>query len=131
MSTEDRVTDLERSFAILTRLLESASERADTHESWINQLGTAQAETETKLAALVDAQIRTDDKIALLAAAQTRSDDKITALASAQMQTEAALQQLIAQQARTDAQLAQLIARVDKLTDALERHAGDAHAHEV
>ena len=115
MSTEDRVTELERSFITLTRLLESASERADTHESWINQLGTAQAETETKLAALVDAQIRTDDKITVLVAAQTRSDDKIAALADAQIKTESALRQLIA--------------RVDKLTDALERHAADEHAH--
>ena len=101
MSTEDRVTELERSFITLTRLLESAGERAGTHESWINQLGRAQAETETKLAALVDAQIR--------------SDDKIAALADAQIKTESALRQLIA--------------RVDKLTDALERHAADEHAH--
>jgi chromosome segregation ATPase len=108
MSTEERLTELERSFVTLTHLLESASERADTHDGWINQLGKAQAElshaqaeTETKIAALVDAQVRTEDVVARLGRAVT---------------------QLVESQTRTDAQIAQLTGRVDKLTDTLERY---------
>ena len=108
MSTEDRVASLERSFVTLTRLMEGASERADTHQTWINQLGsaqaaltTAQAETEVKIAALVDAQIRGEDNVS-----------RLTTLVAA----------LTAAQARTDAQVEQLAAHVDKLADTLERY---------
>ncbi len=59
----ERTTNLERSIEILTELARNASERADTHDAWINQLGRAQAESEQKIAALADAQIRTEDAL--------------------------------------------------------------------
>jgi chromosome segregation ATPase len=68
--TETRTADLENSFQLLTELARNASERADTHDAWINQLGAgqaelraAQAESEHKIAALADAQIRTTDAL--------------------------------------------------------------------
>lgn len=78
MSVEDRVLRLENAFATLSELAArsqsrtdtlvqltdtlvqlavSASERADTHESWINELGEAQAK-------LAKAQERTEAALA-------------------------------------------------------------------
>jgi hypothetical protein len=102
MSTDKRLADLEQSFVTLTRLTESASERADTHEDWINQLGKAQAETETKLAALIDAQIKTEDAVRALVAAQ-RADQVRTA------RLEAAFVALTELAQRVDGRLAELL----------------------
>jgi peptidoglycan hydrolase CwlO-like protein len=81
MSTEDRVAQLESAFVTLTRLVQNHGERFDTHLGWINQLGAAQAEltaaqanSEQKIAALVDAQIRTEDELRRLAEAQRHSE---------------------------------------------------------
>jgi DNA repair exonuclease SbcCD ATPase subunit len=70
----ERTTNLERSMEILTELARNASERADTHDAWINQLGTgqaelraAQAESEHKIAALVDSQLLTEETVRALA----------------------------------------------------------------
>ena len=63
---DGRTASLEKSFQALTQLAVSASERADQHGAWINQLGAAQAETEVKIAALADAQVRTEEALARL-----------------------------------------------------------------
>ena len=67
----------------LVHLAERASERADTQDSWINELGRTQAGTDRKIAALVDAQIETDRKMAALADAQRQSEQALTRLAQA------------------------------------------------
>jgi chromosome segregation ATPase len=99
---EERIARLENSFVILTELARSADEWRDTHRDWISQLAQsqanlaeAQANTDVKIAALVDAQIRTERaqaetevKFKALAAAQANSDAKIAALAGAQIRTE-------------------------------------------
>jgi chromosome segregation ATPase len=89
MSTEERVTRLEGAFVQLTEMVRTTDERADTHQGWINQLGSrmeeladAQANTERKIAALVDAQIRTEDAMARLANAQAHAEETVAALAS-------------------------------------------------
>jgi chromosome segregation ATPase len=88
MSTDERVTQLENAFVTLTQLVQSHGERFDTHMTWINQLGAnmeqlalaqaeltaAQANSEQKIAALVDAQIRTEDELRRLAEAQRHSE---------------------------------------------------------
>ena len=63
---DGRIASLEKSFQALTQLAVSASERADQHGAWINQLGAAQAEADAKIAALADAQIRTEKALARL-----------------------------------------------------------------
>ncbi len=68
-----------------------------------------------------------DDRIDDAQAELSNADVRIAALADAQMQTEDAIRALVVAQGHTDAALLQLIARVDKLTDALERHTGDGH----
>lgn len=108
MSVEDRVLQLEKSFQTLTQLAVSASERSDQQLAWINQLGTAQAETEVKLAALIDAQVRTEDALASLTAKVDRLADKVDALVNAQVETNARLD-------RTDA-------RLDRLAAMFEQH---------
>lgn len=110
MSTEDRLSQLERSFVAVTELLRGHSERADTHDGWINELGTAQAETERKLAALVDAQIHSEDKLARLEAAMTR-------IAEAQARVSEA-------QERTEANLASLAERVERIASLIEGGGG-------
>ena len=102
MSTEDRVAELERSFVAVTQLLTSQSERSDTHGAWINQLGAtqaelsaAQAETERKIAALVDAQINTEDKLGRLETAVGQLVEKVDGLADVQARTDARLDRLI------------------------------------
>lgn len=65
---------------MIVRLLQSQSERMDTHDAWINQLGAAQAETERRLAALVDAQIGTEAKLVRVEAAVERLAEKVDQL---------------------------------------------------
>src|SRR3954470_19798618 len=84
MTNEERITRLENSFVILTELARSADEWRDTHRDWINQLAEAQtnlaesrANTDVKIAALVDAQMRTEN-------AQADAEAKFASLATAQ-----------------------------------------------
>ena len=58
--SEARISDLEGYFKTLTELAISASERMDTHQDWINMLGTTQANLEVKMAELAEAQARTE-----------------------------------------------------------------------
>ena len=82
MSIDERVARLEQAFVTLTRLAESASERADQQEAWLNDLGRAQAETTENLAALVNAQIRTEDAMRRLAESQAETNRAVSALAA-------------------------------------------------
>lgn len=52
-----RIKTVEEAMQALTQLAISASERADTHEQWINELGAAQIE-------LAKAQARTEAALA-------------------------------------------------------------------
>lgn len=81
MSTEDRVAELESAFATLVRLVQSHGERFDTHLAWINRLGEAQADSEQKIAALVDAQIRTEDELRRLAEQSAQANARVDRLA--------------------------------------------------
>jgi len=74
--SDGRTSDLEKHFKMLTQLIVSASERADTHEAWINRLGEAQANASAQIAALADAQIRTEEALTTL----TARVDRIAAL---------------------------------------------------
>jgi chromosome segregation ATPase len=122
MSVEDRVLQLENSFRTLTQLAVSASERSDQQLAWINQLGTAQAETETKLAALIDAQVRTEDALAALTVKVDALADKVDTLAGAQIRTEGALAALTVKvDALTDSQ-SRTDARLDRLAALVEQH---------
>jgi hypothetical protein len=90
MTTEERVLRLENAFAtlaemvanektrtdLLLQLVRDHEERSETHGSWINQLGTAQAESERKIAALVDAQIRTEESLSRLSVTVERLVDE-------------------------------------------------------
>ncbi|MBA3804089.1 MAG: hypothetical protein H0X14_00010 [Acidobacteria bacterium] len=105
MSTDERVAQLESAFVTLTRLVQNHGERFDTHMGWINQLGAAQAEltsaqanSEQKIAALVDAQIHTE----AVAAATNERIDRLVELV-----------------ARTDA-------KIDRLAELVEKLAGGA-----
>ncbi|MDQ1557420.1 MAG: hypothetical protein QOD32_480 [Pyrinomonadaceae bacterium] len=111
---DERMTGLEDSFKMLVELARNASERADQHESWINDLGAAQANSETKIAALADAQIRTDESLIMLREAQANSDIKIAALADAQIRTDESLVRLAEAQAHTEQRLDALIDIVGK-----------------
>jgi peptidoglycan hydrolase CwlO-like protein len=78
-------------------------ERFDTHMGWINQLGAAQAE---------------------LTVAQANTEHKIAALVDAQIHTEAVLSQLAEAQKRTEATVAALASKVDALTDLVKGQEG-------
>lgn len=97
---ERRISGLEEAFRMLVEMSRRHDERAD-------EIRAAQAETEHKLAALVDAQVRTQE-------AAAESERKLAALAEAQLQTEQAMKR------SADAQ--------ERLADAQERLA-DAQAH--
>jgi division protein CdvB (Snf7/Vps24/ESCRT-III family) len=83
MSTEERLARLENAFVILTRIVESIDERMDTHLAWINLLGEAQANSETKIAALTDAQIKTEEALVQITEAHTKLTEAHTRLAEA------------------------------------------------
>ncbi len=104
MSTEERVTQLEQAFVTVTRMLQNHSERLDTHMDWINQLGAAQAESERRIAQLIDEHIRTEETLRQFAAS-----------------TNEALQQLAESQRRTDAKVFNTDARLDRIAEAVER----------
>lgn len=109
MSTEERLVRLENAFATLTRLAESMDSRLNTQLSWINSLGEAQANSDAKIAALVDAQIRTEEAqvrteevLLRLAEAQAHTDQRLDELAKAQIKTQEALARLAEAQSRRD-----------------------------
>jgi site-specific recombinase len=81
VSTEDRVAQLESAFATLVQLVRSHGERFDTHLGWINRLGEASADSEQKIAALVDAQIRTEDELRRLAEQSAQANARVDRLA--------------------------------------------------
>lgn len=81
MSTEDRVAQLESAFATLVQLVRNHGERFDTHLAWINRLGEAQADSEEKIAALVNAQIRTEDELRKLAEQGAQANARLDRLA--------------------------------------------------
>lgn len=114
MSTEDRVTELENAFVTLTRLVQSHGERFDTHLDWINQLGAAQATLTTAQATLATAQSE-------LVSAQANSEGKIAALVDAQIRTEDELRRLTEQVAQSNARMNRLEALVEKLIEGRER----------
>jgi chromosome segregation ATPase len=80
MTTEDRILRLEDAFVTLTDLAENIDRRLDTHDSWINRLGEAQAHTEERIAALIDAQIRTEEALARLTEAQAGNERSLGVL---------------------------------------------------
>ncbi len=93
---------------MIVTLLRRMDERMDQHLTWINQLGAAQANAETKLAALTDAQINTEAKLMALTNAQVNTEAKLMALTNAQVNTEAKLVALTNAQINTEAKLAAL-----------------------
>lgn len=95
MSADKRLQQLEESFITLVELARNESERMDTHQSWINLLGEAQANSEAKIAALADAQIRTEENVARLFVAQARTEEALARLAEAQAHTDKRLDALI------------------------------------
>lgn len=92
--SNERTSDLEKHFKMLTQLAVSANERADTHESWINSLGTQMdelAESQKGLTGaqkeLVEAQRQSAAHLSVLAEivrdlgrAQTRTEDALASL---------------------------------------------------
>jgi phage I-like protein len=82
-----RAARLEEGFQILTRLAQNHDSQLDTQRDWVNRLGSrmeelasAQANSEQKIAALADAQIRTEEALARLASAQAHTDGRLDAL---------------------------------------------------
>ena len=87
MTVEERVVELEKAFVTLTHLAVSASERADTHESWINTLGTRMEEFGTRMEELAEAQKQTQAHLSVLAEivsdigrAQARTEQTLASL---------------------------------------------------
>lgn len=112
--SEIRTSDLEEHFKMLTQLAVSASERADTHESWINSLGTRmqelaelQRQTDARIAALVEAQRETEARLSELAEAQKQTSAHLSVLASI-------MQEVGRAQARTERALASLTERFEQ-----------------
>ncbi len=81
MATEEqRITRLEQAFVTITELFQNMDSRLDRHESGIDELHAAQANSEAKIAALADAQIRTEEALTRLADAQTRTEEVLRRL---------------------------------------------------
>ena len=125
MSTEERAAQLESAFVTLTRLVQNHGERFDTHMGWVNQLGTAQAEltatqanSEQKIAALVDAQIHTE-------AVAAATNERIDRLVESQRQNDSARAE---QAAQTDA-LSCLKFKAPRRTTSLERRLKFSHVN--
>jgi ABC-type transporter Mla subunit MlaD len=61
---ESRIKTVEEAMQALTQLAISASERADTHEQWINELAVEQVRLTRAQADLSEAQARTEIALA-------------------------------------------------------------------
>ncbi|HEX8472881.1 MAG TPA: hypothetical protein VF666_02520 [Pyrinomonadaceae bacterium] len=109
MSSDERLRELEQTNKILIELARNTSERADTHQSWIDELARAQVNSEAKIAALADAQIRTEDALAQLSASQSRIDMVMTILAEKMSELAEAQAKLAESQIHTDRRLDALI----------------------
>lgn len=125
---QERTVGLEEAFKMLVELVRSASEHADQHQTWINELGAAQANSEAKLATLTDSQIRADASLVRLREAQANSDAKMVALTDAQIRTGEAVSQhqtwlneLSASQANWDAKMLALTDAQLRTDEALVR----------
>jgi hypothetical protein len=60
---DERLAEMERSFQILVQLAQSGSERMDTQQGWINQLGEAQVNLAGRMSELAEAQTHTDQRL--------------------------------------------------------------------
>ena len=125
MSVEERVVDLEKAFVQLTQLAISASERADTHEKWINSLGSNMERLSARMEELAAAQANSEVKIAALTDAQIRTEDAIAKSSDAMEKSIAKSNDAIA---KTNEALASLTSRVDHLTGLVERIIGENHS---
>jgi uncharacterized coiled-coil protein SlyX len=87
MSDEDNLTDLREFARLMAGWARNADERVDSFPERMEELASAQANSESKIAALADAQIKTEgvvaslgEKMAELAAAQAHTDQRLDAL---------------------------------------------------
>lgn len=71
---EPRIKTVEEAMQALTQLAISASERMDTHESWINQLAAEQVSLATEQVSLAAEQARLARAQADLSEAQARTE---------------------------------------------------------
>jgi methyl-accepting chemotaxis protein len=85
--SDERTSDLQKHFEMLTQLAVNASERADTHESWINSMGTRMEELAESHKELAEAQRQTEAHLSVLA-------EIMRDLGHAQARTEKALERL-------------------------------------
>jgi ABC-type transporter Mla subunit MlaD len=75
-----RIKTVEEAMQALTQLAISASERADTHESWINELGAAQIELAAEQVRLARAQADLSEAQARTEAALAESHERLNTL---------------------------------------------------
>ena len=117
MSTEEGVSQLEQSFKILVELARRADERMDDHLAWINQLGAAQAE-------LAAAQANADTKIAALADAQIRAEDEMAESRREMAEFRHEMAEFRRVTARLSGRQTETDARLDRLAELVERYVG-------
>lgn len=130
-----RLAAVERSFQTLVALSVRASERMDTHQDWINQLGASRAEADARMTALTDAEIRADDRIAGLTEGQrladaraAEADARLAELAAAQTRNEASIAALAEGQRLADTRAAEADARIAEIAEA-HKQLTEAHRH--
>ena len=86
----------------------------------VGELRSAQANTDAKIAALVDAQIKAEDEIAKLREGQANTDIRVAALVDAQIKAEDAMAGLRAAQSNTDGKITVLVDAQIKAEDEMK-----------
>jgi len=80
VTNEERLSHLEAAFLTVVKLAENHEERMDLWGERMEELATAGAHADARIAALADAQIRTEAALARLADAQAHTDRRLDAL---------------------------------------------------
>ncbi len=77
---ESRIKTVEEAMQALTQLAISASERMDTHESWINELAAEQVKLAAEQARLARAQANLSEAQARTEAVMAETGERLNAL---------------------------------------------------
>ncbi len=113
---ESRVKKVELKIKTIEEAILLLSQQTLIHSNWFDEIREAQANTDVKIAALVDAQIRNEDESK---ASRTNTDVKIAALVDAQIRNE---DEAKASRTNTDAKIAALVDAQIRNEDELKEH---------
>jgi|GEM_PF-3361054 len=119
---ESRVKKVELKIKTIEEAILLLSQQTLIHSNWFDEIREAQANTDVKIAALVDAQIRNEDEAK---ASRTNTDAKIAALVDAQIRNEDELKEHRKEMKELRNDFTKYMIKLEKRIELLEKKNGD------